>query len=284
MEKRKRNGGRKMLQVSYPDVKEGKNLPLYVKSVGVDYAEEMEVRRGTGDGLFLFSEEGAGEAVIEGIVYDLPAGSGIYLNGRTRCEFRPCGDWKISWVTFGVGIPACGDMMFLGRDWCLFDLNRREEHRELLYGIYDASALDAVWGEGRASAMLYCLCTFLDGVLRGIAPRTSPQNPVMDAIIEYIDENYTDDITLEQLCRAAGGLSEQYLCRFFKQNTGMRPMEYMLRRRIDAARTFLERSDMSIAEIARASGFRNTSYFYRNFRKFTGMSPLAYRQSVLGGC
>ncbi len=271
-----------MLQVSYPDIKEGKNLPLYVSSVGVDYTEEMAVSRGKGDGLLLFSEEGAGEAVIDGIVYDLPAGSGIYLNGRTRCEFRPCGDWTICWVTFGVGIPACADMMFLGRDWCIFDLSRCKEYREILYGIYDAAALDAVWGEGRASAMLYGLCTLLDGILRGIAPQRAQQNPVMDAIIEYIDENYTTDITLEQLCRAAGGLSEQYLCRLFKQTTGMRPMEYMLRCRINTARTCLERSDMSIAEIARISGFHNTSYFYRNFRKFTGMSPLAYRQSVLG--
>ena len=144
-----------MLQVSYPDIKEGKNLPLYVSSVGVDYTEEMTVRHGTGDRLLLFSEEGTGEAVIDGVVYNLPAGSGIYLNSRTSCEFRPRGNWTIGWVTFGVGIPACGDMMFLGRDWCIFDLSRQEESREILYGIYDAAALDAVRGAKAETPVLW---------------------------------------------------------------------------------------------------------------------------------
>jgi AraC-like DNA-binding protein len=164
----------------------------------------------------------------------------------------------------------------------MFDMSRHGEYRGVLSEIYDAVTLDALGGESRASAELYGLLVLLNAVLNGGGRRTVQQNPAMEAIIAYIDENYTNDITLDQLCRAAGGLSEQYLCRLFKQSTGMRPMEYMLRRRISAARTYLERSDMTIAEVAIASGFRNTSYFYRSFRKLTGKSPLVYRQYVLG--
>ncbi len=283
------NGGGTMLQVSYPDIKEGKKLPVYVSSVGIDYIEEAVSgsRNPTGAAQLLFSAEGAGEVVIDGIAYELPAQSGIYLSDRTVCQVRPLHsreNWKISWVTFGTGIAGCGDMLFLGRDWCTFDLSRHWDYLyQILYGIYDAVTLDAVHGESRASAMLYEMLVLLNGILTGIPRRPVYPNPALEAIIDFIDENYTRDITLEQLCQAAGGLSEQYLCRLFKQNTGMRPMEYMLRRRISAARTYLSRSDMSISEVARLSGFHNTSYFYRNFRKFTGMSPLAYRQAVLGG-
>ena len=271
-----------MLQVSYSDIKEGKHLPVYVSSTGIDYTEESVSCRCGRDGLLLFTVEGRGEVTIDGIAYELPAESGIYLNSRTAGQFRPLGNWKISWVSFGTGIDACGDMLFLGRDWCTFDMSRYGEYRRILAEIYDAVTLDAVSGESRASALLYGLLVLLNSVLAGIPCRAIHQNPAMEAILSYIDENYTNDITLDQLCRAAGGLSEQYLCRLFKQSTGMRPMEYMLRRRISTARTCLEHSDMSIAEVAIASGFRNTSYFYRSFRKFTGMSPLVYRQSVLG--
>lgn len=272
-----------MLQVSYPDIKEGKGLPVYVSSVGIDYTEEAISCCRTGDAQLLISEEGAGEVTIDGIVYELPAESGIYLNGRTFCQFRPRGNWKISWVTFGTGIPACSDMLFLGRDWCMFDLRYHGKYRDTLRAIYHAVTLNAVYGTTQASALLYGLLAELNGILAGVSRRPVPQNSAMEAIIAFIDQNYIRDITLDQLCQAAGGLSEQYLCRLFKQSTGMRPMEYMLRRRISAARTYLGRSDMSISEVALASGFHNTSYFYRNFRKFTGMSPLAYRQSVLGG-
>ena len=59
-------------------------------------------------------------------------------------------------------------------------------------------------------------------------------------------------------------------------------MEYMLCRRVSAARVYLETTDLPISDVAARSGFHNTSYFYRSFRKFVGMSPLAYRQVCLG--
>ena len=271
-----------MLLVSYPDIRDERTLPVYVSSIGIEYPQETLFCRRTGEAQLLFSVEGTGVITIDGREYELPEGSGIYLNGRTGYQFRPRGDWKISWVTFGTGTAGGADMLFLGRDWCTFDLRRREEIPKTLREIYDAVTLNAAYGACRASALLYGLLVELNGILCGVSRRTAPQNPAMESILAYIDENYTRDITLDQLCTAAGGLSEQYLCRLFKQTTGMRPMEYMLRRRISAARTYLERTDLPISDVALRSGFHNTSYFYRNFRKFVGLSPLAYRQSVLG--
>jgi len=100
-------------------------------------------------------------------------------------------------------------------------------------------------------------------------------------VLSYIDENYSNEITLEHLCTAAGGLSEQYLCRLFKSTVGQRPIEYILRKRIDIARAYLDKTDLAISDIAEKCGFHNTSYFYRNFKKFTGTSPLTYRQNSL---
>lgn len=271
-----------MLLVSYPDIKEERTLPVYVSSIGIDYRQETVSYRRAGEPQLLFSVEGTGEVTIDGRDYGLPAGSGIYLNGRTGCQIRPRGDWKISWITFGIGAADCADMLFLGRDWCTFDLRRHEEFRKALREIYDSVTLDAAYGAHRASALLYGFLIELNGILRGVSRKNVPQSSAMESIIAYIDQNYTRDITLDQLCTAAGGLSEQYLCRLFKQTTGMRPMEYMLRRRISAARTYLEKTDMPISDVALRSGFHNTSYFYRNFRKFVGVSPLTYRQNVLG--
>ncbi|MBR3997347.1 MAG: helix-turn-helix transcriptional regulator, partial [Clostridia bacterium] len=133
-----------------------------------------------------------------------------------------------------------------------------------------------------ASALLYQLLIRLNRDEANIAGGREKVNHTISDVLSYISENYTATITLENLCEAAGGLSEQYLCRLFKQSTGMRPMEYILKKRISAARSYLENTDMPISEIAVLTGFHNTSYFYRNFKKFTGMSPLVCRQNAYG--
>lgn len=270
-----------MFLAAYLDIMEG--MPVYVREVGMDYPQEAETyRRGeSGESLLLFSSKGAGEVIIDGDVCVLPEGSAVYVNGRANCRYRPKDrDWVIGWVAFGCGIPACASMLFLGETWCSFDIRPRDEHRRMLRELYDAVTLDC--SAERASALLYGMIVELNGALHGTLTRRPSGTPALERILAYLNEHYTEDITLDQLCTAAGGLSEQYLCRLFKNSTGMRPMEYMLCRRVSAARVYLETTDLPISDVAARSGFHNTSYFYRSFRKFVGMSPLAYRQVCLG--
>ena len=269
-----------MLLVSYPELGGEERLPVYVRGIVIDYPQQVAACLKGGDAQILFSAEGTGELILRGTVYELPEGSAVYLSERVRCEFRPKGrTWTVDWLTFGCGIAGCSEMLFLGKDWCLFDVRRREEHRRILQEIYRAVALGKDGGF-RASALLYEMLIDLHGEETGTRGRRVSSSEAMGHILAYLNDHYTDDITLEQLCAAAGGLSEQYLCRLFKQTTGMRPMEYMLRRRIGAARVCLEMTALSISEVAVRVGFHNTSYFYRTFRKYVGMSPLAYRQAV----
>ena len=138
-----------------------------------------------------------------------------------------------------------------------------------------------MYGGYTASALFYQLLIRLNRDADNIIGMEN-MNPAVSEMLLYINENYTEKITLEQLCSISGGLSEQYICRLFKENTGMRPMEYVLKKRISAARSYLENTDMPITDIALLTGFHNTSYFYRNFKKFTGMSPLLCRQNAYG--
>ena len=276
----KKQGGNAMLLVAYPEIGEEKSLPVYVTGIGIDYPQESVSYRSGGKAMLLFSEAGMGEIVIDGEVHELPEGSAVYLSERMSFEYRPKErSWTIGWLTFGIGITSCADMLFLGQNWCLFPGFRGDERQKMIREIYNA----ADTGRGsRASALLYGMLVEMSMERDGTFGRRPSSTAAMDRILSYLNDHYTEDITLEQLCTAAGGLSEQYLCRLFKQSTGLRPMEYMLRRRISAARVYLESTDFSIAEVALRSGFHNNSYFYRNFRKFVGMSPLAYRQAALG--
>lgn len=72
-------------------------------------------------------------------------------------------------------------------------------------------------------------------------------------------------------------MSKVHFSRFFKQITGMPPVQFVLKIRIDRAKELLDFTDKSIAEIAEASGFPDQNYFARTFKKITGMSPTQYR-------
>ena len=91
----------------------------------------------------------------------------------------------------------------------------------------------------------------------------------------YIEEHFSEPISLEQLAHAAG-LNAKYLCRFFKAATLYTPIEYVNRYRIDQACRLLSASEDSITQIALRCGFHDTSYFIRMFRRYKGMTPSDY--------
>ena len=65
----------------------------------------------------------------------------------------------------------------------------------------------------------------------------------------------------------------------FRAATGVRPHEYLVRRRIAKAQTMLATTEMPIAELALAVGFGSQAHFTVVFKRFSGLTPLRWRQS-----
>lgn len=91
--------------------------------------------------------------------------------------------------------------------------------------------------------------------------------------MRFIDENYTSQITLEQIS-AVVGLAPTYFSAKFHDATGMSPWEYIITKRIEKSIRLL-RSDTksNILDIALACGFNNTANFNKLFKKLTGLTP-----------
>ena len=100
-------------------------------------------------------------------------------------------------------------------------------------------------------------------------------------VTQYIQENLPRDIRLAEL-GALVHMSPYHFARLFKRSTGVPPHRFLVRRRIDEARTLLEARTLAIGEIARLVGFRTPSHFTTTFRRITGMTPSAYRGSGAG--
>lgn len=96
--------------------------------------------------------------------------------------------------------------------------------------------------------------------------------------IDYIDENYKSKITLEDISLHIG-LSEVYISRLFKKETGKTVLDYINEVRLSKAKQMLDTGRYKVYEVANELGFNNSHYFSTLFKKFTGLTPIEYLQN-----
>lgn len=93
----------------------------------------------------------------------------------------------------------------------------------------------------------------------------------------WIDENFTEEITLTQASRRVS-ISPNYLSRCFKDITGRPFNQYVRDQRIGYSRKMLLQSSLPIRKIAELCGFQDQFYFDKVFKKVVGETPSSFRQ------
>ena len=96
-------------------------------------------------------------------------------------------------------------------------------------------------------------------------------------VIDYIHIHYANKLSVGELAKLSH-LSASQLTRRFRKLFGATPHEYIMRVRVDAARTLLEESRRTISDIALEVGFTDHSHFIRTFKHVRGMTPTTYRK------
>jgi AraC family transcriptional regulator len=96
-------------------------------------------------------------------------------------------------------------------------------------------------------------------------------------LVEFIEEHLAEEISLATLAELVN-LSLFHFARAFRQSFGVPPHRYHSARRMDRARSLLQRPALSVTQIGAQTGFRETSSFTRAFRRFTGLTPTEYRR------
>ena len=96
---------------------------------------------------------------------------------------------------------------------------------------------------------------------------------------QFIAERIDEKIYLDAVA-AAANVSTFYLCKVFKQSTGMTLTEYVNRHRIQMAKRALLSPNRQITEIAYDVGYQSLSQFNRSFQRIVGKSPSLYRKQM----
>ncbi len=107
------------------------------------------------------------------------------------------------------------------------------------------------------------------------------EDTTKEKILGYIQDHFTEQqFSLRQLAEEFH-LSQSYVTRLIKQETGSSFSELLTRMRIDRAVSLLVQSpDMKLVEIAERTGFASQHYFSRVFKEKIGFSPADYREYI----
>ena len=101
----------------------------------------------------------------------------------------------------------------------------------------------------------------------------------IESIMDYLQINYSRGFNLNDLALKSF-FSKNYLCKIFKETTGITITEYMQTLRVNEASKLLENSSKTIIEIALEVGFSDYKSFNRVFKRIKGMSASQYRSML----
>ncbi len=219
-----------------------------------------------------FCTDGKGILIAGGNTTEITKGMSFFLPADIPHEYYTEGAlWSLEWVTFS-GICCNGLLEQLEMTEPLTVMHKDStEMKRAWNGIYSALKRNGKNDTLRADSYMYRYLAEYH-ISRTSSREKDSDTSAFRLAEEFISSHFTEELTMERLS-AAANVSPQYLCRIFKQRTGMRPFQYINCRRLQYAKQLLTRSNMTVSEISHIAGYNDTSYFCKLFKEQEGVSP-----------
>jgi AraC-like DNA-binding protein/quercetin dioxygenase-like cupin family protein len=103
----------------------------------------------------------------------------------------------------------------------------------------------------------------------------SPSEEQVERAIRWLTLQYAQPISIQHIAQALG-YHRTHLSKLFKQYTGISPMQYLLKIRMDRAKLLLQ-EELTVEQVASSVGFADSLYFSKQFKKWHGCTPSEYR-------
>ncbi|WP_167958352.1 AraC family transcriptional regulator [Anaerosporobacter faecicola] len=237
---------------------------------------------------------GKGKYLIQGEEYAVEAGDILFLDAKTK-HHNIVTDVKNPMVEFFVGFS---DIQFydMPENSIEFGVNPKIMHmkthmkQEVNKICYEMLAEYQSGQPGKEFMMKAYMSQLLIQIVRGLLVKvkkmedtsyeTYNRSYAVRRIINYLNENYEQRISLEQIAHNMY-LSPVYISKIFKEETGESPINYLIKIRLERAKEFLQTSNgSSIKNIAKQVGYDDVYHFSKLFKKYYGISPLYYKKNI----
>lgn len=101
-----------------------------------------------------------------------------------------------------------------------------------------------------------------------------------NAILDYIHQNYAENITISDIANA-NNIDRTYVFKLFQKYLNISPSQYLQQYRLSKACTLLRKTSLSITDISYTVGFQHSPYFTKLFTQYIGESPSEYRKEYI---
>ena len=119
------------------------------------------------------------------------------------------------------------------------------------------------------------------------ANHTSEPSPtpidIVEQAIHYMRENIEQHVAIDDVLHYVG-YSQSHFSTLFKRKTGLSPLSYLKRLKVEHACHLLKTTDLRVNQICYKVGFDDPLYFSRLFSKVMGMSPTRFKENNDRSC
>lgn len=153
-------------------------------------------------------------------------------------------------------------------------------HEYPVFDVFDAEALSR-WQQQAVKSVedFRRFIRYVTDALENHKRRSQNADSLVGRAKKYIDEHISEDMSRESIAEHVA-LSENYLSKIFKRETGYSISDYLLMRRMARAKSLLIETARPVGEIAMEVGYSNSAYFIKMFKRETGKTPNEYRREM----
>lgn len=208
--------------------------------------------------------KGKGEFLWQGRKYIASAGDLIYIAKGTKYRSFWTGEPEIEW--YSISFSFIHPSVYADYKFQIL----KNYPAEIFHRIFELYNKNSIASVGHFYILLDDLLTKL------ISTPPSEKESIISAAVRYIEEHFTEKISISQLSGLCG-CSESYFFSLFKEIIGVSPITYKNHIAIQQAIRYLGETDLSIEEISCLTGFSSPNYFRRVFIDTVGKTPKELR-------
>lgn len=251
---------------------------LYLQEVGFSKSikQHTSLRHFMSSYLFFIVLEGNGSVIYDNKTHILKKGDCVFLDCHNTYS-HSSDNWEIAWVHFYSDyMKSIYDKYIERNGKNIFVPKSDIAYINLINEIYNcADSNDHIKDMTIYNKLSELIYTIMSETVYSDSVKRSLYDP--DKIKEYLDSNYTDDISLDDISKHFY-INKFYLTRLFKDKYGITINNYINEKRITKSKELLRFSDMNIENIGNAVGISDANYFSRLFKKIEGITPKQYKQ------
>ncbi|MEK3787278.1 AraC family transcriptional regulator [Paenibacillus sp. FSL K6-1230] len=258
-----------------------KELPYYLVDAACNWPQEHVIRPKGYLHQWIQCVEGEGELIVAGKAYRVKEGSAmLLLKGLPHEYYAISPTWTVNWVVFeGQQVePFLRKTAGMNTSGVLH-ISRPDIFWAKIQSIMEVEQSDHALRGLQWSSLVYSLLTDIVQYTSAHSHNSiSHPNLRLKPLLTFIDENFSNPLTLDEMAEITG-ITPQHLCTVFKKTMNIRIFQYIQSVRIKKSKELLLHQPLlSIKEIAFMSGFEDANYFCTVFKKHEQLTPKQFRR------